>query len=98
HYIKTGLDKMAPVAILLIGTGNIAGIIENYRIDAVLIHALESLGLPAFALAPVSGIFMSAAIASTTAGATVASNVFAATILDTGVAALRGAMMIHAGS
>ncbi|HLR08726.1 MAG TPA: SLC13 family permease [Bacillota bacterium] len=98
HYIKTGLEKMAPVAILLIGTGTLAGIIENSRIDAVLIHALESLGLPAFALAPISGIFMSAATASTTAGATVASNVFAATILDTGVAALGGAMMIHAGS
>src|SRR5690625_748169 len=98
QFIKTGLEKMAPVAILLIGTGTLAGIIENSRLDTVLIDTLEAIGLPAFALAPISGIFMSAATASTTAGATVASNVFASTILDTGVAALGGAVMVHAGS
>ncbi|MFD1334433.1 GntP family permease [Oceanobacillus iheyensis] len=97
-YIKTGLEKMAPVAILLIGTGTLAGIIQNSRIDTVLISALEGLGLPAFSLAPVSGIFMSGATASTTAGATVASSVFASTLLEMGVAALGGAAMIHAGS
>ncbi|WP_419892945.1 GntP family permease [Oceanobacillus kimchii] len=97
-YIKTGLEKMAPVAILLIGTGTLAGIIQNSRIDTVLINALEGLGLPAFSLAPVSGIFMSGATASTTAGATVASSVFASTLLEMGVAALGGAAMIHAGS
>lgn len=97
-YIITGLEKMAPVAILLVGTGTIAGIIENSRIDTVLVNALDGLGLPAFALAPISGIFMSAATASTTAGATVASSVFAPTLLDAGVAALGGGAMIHAGS
>ncbi|MFS0750518.1 GntP family permease [Oceanobacillus sp. 1P07AA] len=97
-YIKTGLEKMAPVAILLIGTGTLAGIIQNSSIDTVLISALEGLGLPAFSLAPVSGIFMSGATASTTAGATVASSVFASTLLEMGVAALGGAAMIHAGS
>lgn len=97
-YIKTGLEKMAPVAILLIGTGTLAGIIQNSTIDTVLIHTLEGLGLPAFTLAPISGVFMSAATASTTAGATVASSVFASTLLEMGVAAIGGAAMIHAGS
>lgn len=97
-YIKSGLEKMAPVAILLIGTGTLAGIIQNSRIGDVLIETLSSLGLPAFALAPISGIFMSGATASTTAGATVASSVFAATLVESGVAALGGAAMIHAGA
>src|SRR5699024_4988050 len=35
QFIKTGLEKMAPVAILLIGTGTLAGIIENSRLDTV---------------------------------------------------------------
>ncbi|SDZ61172.1 gluconate:H+ symporter, GntP family [Evansella caseinilytica] len=98
EYIKIGLGKMAPVAILLVGTGAIAGIISNSRIDTVLINALEGLGLPAFVLAPASGIFMSAATASTTAGAAVASSVFGSTVLELGVASLAGAAMVHAGA
>lgn len=97
-YLKIGLDKMAPVAILLIGTGTIAGIIQNSSIDKLLIHSLESIGLPSLALAPFSGILMSAATASTTAGATVASNVFAPTLLQTNVSAIGSAAMINSGS
>lgn len=97
-YIKSGLAKMAPVAILLIGTGTVAGIITNSKLDTVLIHVLEGFGLPAFALAPISGMFMSAATASTTAGSVVASSVFSGAILESGVAGLAGAAMIHAGA
>src|SRR5699024_11088721 len=89
---------MAIVAILLRRTGALTGVIENTRIDDVLIHAIDNLVLPEFALAHLSALFMPAATVAATAGATVASNVYAATILDTGVAALGGAMMIHAGS
>jgi gluconate:H+ symporter, GntP family len=98
EYIKSGLAKMAPVAILLIGTGAVAGIITNSRLDTALVGILENLGLPAFALAPISGVFMSAATASTTAGSAVASSVFGNTILESGVAGLAGAAMIHAGA
>ena len=41
---------------------------------------------------------MSLATASTTAGTVVASNVFSATLLELGVSALAGAVMIHAGA
>ncbi|KYG27739.1 GntP family permease [Alkalihalobacillus trypoxylicola] len=98
HFIKSGLGKMAPVAVLLIGTGAVAGIITNSTLDVALIGMLESLGLPAFALAPVSGIFMSAATASTTAGSAVASSVFGGAIIESGVAGLAGAAMVHAGA
>ncbi|TWI53960.1 GntP family permease [Halalkalibacter nanhaiisediminis] len=98
QYAISGLNKMSAVAILLIGTGAIAGIISNSGLRNVLVNGLDSLGLPAYVLAPASGIFMSAATASTTAGSAVASSVFGATILELGVAGLAGAAMIHAGA
>ena len=97
-YAIAGLGKMSGVAIMLLGTGTLAGIIANSGLKDVLINGLEALGLPAFVLAPVSGIFMSAATASTTAGTAVASQVFGSTILEMGVTALAGAAMVHAGA
>jgi gluconate:H+ symporter, GntP family len=98
EYAISGLNKMSGVAIMLLGTGTLAGIIANSSLKDVIIHALTSSGLPAYLLAPVSGIFMSAATASTTAGTAVASGVFGSTILGLGISALAGAAMIHAGA
>ncbi|MBT2692412.1 SLC13 family permease [Bacillus sp. ISL-55] len=97
-YAVAGLGKMSGVAIMLLGTGTLAGIIANSGLKDVLINSLDALGLPAFVLAPVSGIFMSAATASTTAGTAVASQVFGSTILEMGVTAIAGAAMVHAGA
>ncbi|NKE04330.1 GntP family permease [Mesobacillus selenatarsenatis] len=97
-YAIAGLNKMSGVAIMLLGTGTLAGIIANSGLKDVLINSLDALGLPAFVLAPASGIFMSAATASTTAGTAVASQVFGSTILEMGVTALAGAAMVHAGA
>ncbi|MBE5099297.1 GntP family permease [Priestia aryabhattai] len=97
-YAISGLGKMSGVAIMLLGTGTLAGIIANSQLKDVIIHALSAIGLPAYVLAPVSGIFMSAATASTTAGTAVASQVFGSTILELGVSALAGAAMVHAGA
>ena len=96
-YAISGLGKMSGVAIMLLGTGTLAGIIANSQLKDVIIHGLSAIGLPAYVLAPVSGIFMSAATASTTAGTAVASQVFGSTILELGVSALAGAAMVHAG-
>lgn len=93
-----GLSKMAPVAILLIGTGAVAGIITNSTLGAVLIDGVANLGLPVYLLAPISGIVMSAATASTTSGSIVASSVFSSPLLASGFSALGGAAMIHAGA
>jgi GntP family gluconate:H+ symporter len=98
NYAVSGLGKMSGVAIMLLGTGTLAGIIANSGLKDILIDGLNILGLPGYVLAPVSGIFMSAATASTTAGTAVASQVFGSTILDMGVSALAGAAMIHAGA
>ena len=56
------------------------------------------MNMPAFVLAPLSGILMAAATASTTAGTTIASQTFGATLMAQGVPALAGGAMIHAGA
>ncbi|MGI2260450.1 GntP family permease [Shewanella sp. GXUN23E] len=94
----SGLSRMAPVAVMLLGTGTLAGIIANSGLKSGLIDALTASGLPSYLLAPVSGAMMSLATASTTAGTAVASSVFSQTILELGVPALAGAAMIHAGA
>lgn len=98
RYAVSGLGKMAPVAIMLLGTGALAGIIANSGLKDVLIQGLEHSGLPSYILAPISGALMSLATASTTAGTAVASNVFSGTLLELGVSGLAAAAMIHAGA
>lgn len=93
-----GLSKVVGVSILLIGTGTIAGIIKASALQYDVINALEALSMPAFILAPLSGVLMAAATASTTAGATIAAQTFAPTLIAEGVPALAAAAMIHAGS
>ncbi|GAB6087201.1 GntP family permease [Alkaliphilus crotonatoxidans] len=97
-YLEFGLGKMSGVAMLLIGTGTLAGIIAHSTLKDVIIQSLNSVGLPAFLLAPISGILMGAASASSTAGTALASQVFGETILSYGVAALAAGAMIHSGS
>ena len=96
--IGYGLEKMSFVAILLIGTGTIAGIIKASTIKDVLLDALAHTHLGEVLIAPVSGALLSAATASTTAGATVASSSFASIITATGIAAVWGAAMTNAGA
>ncbi|HHF4587279.1 TPA: GntP family permease [Haemophilus influenzae] len=97
-YAINGLSKMTPVAIMLLGTGALAGIIANSGLKEVLIQGLEHSGLPSYILAPISGVLMSLVTASTTAGTAVAANVFSSTLLELGVSSLAGAAMIHAGA
>ena len=98
EYITFGLSKMMPVAILLIGTGTVAGIIKASTLQTTTISMLNALHMPSFLLAPISGILMSAATASTTSGATIASATFGSAIMSSGVSALGGAAMVHAGA
>lgn len=96
--VEYGLSKMTSVAILLVGTGTIAGIIKASSMKDVIINLLSNSPLSEVFIAPISGILMSAATASSTAGATIASSSFAPTILATGVTALWGAAMVNSGA
>ncbi len=97
-FTEFGLSKVIGVSILLIGTGTIAGIIKASALQFDVINILEALNMPAFVLAPLAGILMAGATASTTAGATIASQTFAPTLTSAGVPALAAAAMIHAGA
>lgn len=98
NYCIFGLGKMTGVAVLLLGTGTISGIIANSALKTVLTDFLTSTGAPAFLLAPLAGILMSGATASTTSGTAVGSQVFGSTLLGLGVPAINSAAMIHAGA
>lgn len=96
--LSYGLGKMSTIAILLIGTGALAGVIKASTIKDILIDLLAGWSNGGTIMAPLSGTLMCAATASTTAGATIASASFAQSILGAGVAAIWGAAMINAGS
>lgn len=93
-----GLEKMSVVAILLVGTGTLAGVIKASAIKDVLISMLSGWEAAVTLLAPLSAILMSAATASTTAGATVSSASFAPSVLGAGVPAVPAAAMTNAGA
>lgn len=93
-----GLSKVIGVSILLIGTGTLAGIIKASALQHDMIHLLEIMNMPTFVLAPLSGILMAGATASTTSGATIASQTFSGILVEAGVPALSGAAMVHAGA
>lgn len=97
-YTEFGLTKVIGVSVLLIGTGTIAGIIKASALQYDVITVIEQMNMPMFILAPFSGILMAGATASTTAGATIASQTFAPTLLSQGVPALSAAAMVHAGA
>ncbi len=93
-----GLEKMSGIAILLVGTGTLAGIIKASAIKDVLVGMLAGWSNGGTFMAPIAGALMSAATASTTAGATIASASFGEAILAAGVAAAWGAAMTNAGA
>lgn len=97
-YFNFGLSKVMPVAVLLIGTGTIAGIIKNSNLQTDVIALLNATNMPILLLAPISGILMAGATASTTAGATIASSTFSSAILESGIPAVSGGAMVHAGA
>lgn len=98
EYSEYGFSKVIGVCALLIGTGTLAGIISKSNLQTDMIALITLLHLPAFVLAPVSGILMGAATASTTAGSTIASRTFAQALTQANVPSLNAAAMLHAGA
>lgn len=96
--LSVGLQKMSGIAVLLVGTGALAGVIKASCLKDIMIGAVDGIGVSGFILAPLSSILMCAASASTTAGATLASASFAPSIMEMGVSAILGAAMINAGA
>ena len=97
-YTASGLNKMTGVAILLIGAGAIAGIISQSDLSGVIVSGIEATGISGTFLAPIAGILMGAATASTSTGSIVAAGTFGEAILAMGVAPISAAVMVHTGA
>lgn len=93
-----GIAKMSGIAILLVGTGTLAGVVQKSTLKDMILEMMRFANLPEMTIAPVSGALMSAATASTTAGASVAAASFADSIMAAGITAVAGAAMINAGA
>lgn len=96
--LRYGLEKMSGVAVLLVATGTLAGIVKNSCLSEVLIGWLSSWQGGEMLMAPVSSILMAGATASTTAGATISSSSFGTAVLATGISAVWAAAMTNAGA
>lgn len=97
-YTNSGLNKMTGVALVLIGAGGIAGIISNSNLSNVIVSSIKVLGISSTFLAPISGVLMSGATASTATGAIVAAGTFGKAILSSGIEPLSAAVMVHTGA
>jgi gluconate:H+ symporter, GntP family len=97
-YATFGIEKIMGIVIILLGTGAVSGIIAGSTFKNDIIYLMTTFQIPNFLLAPISGIIMGAATASTTSGTAVASSVFGQTLLSMKFTALASAAMIHTGA
>lgn len=97
-YAWVGMTRMTDVVLILIGAGAIGATITSSNLPQLLIKGVEASHMPGVLLAPISGILMAAATASTSTGVILATGSFAKAILGFGVAPLAAAAMVHTGA
>nr|WP_255471413.1 MULTISPECIES: hypothetical protein [unclassified Gilliamella] len=97
-YTKSGIDKMTPTVLILIGAGAIAGLIGASNLAGQVIHIIQSMGISGYYLSPISGILMATATASTSTGVILATGTFGSTITNMGIPAISAAVMMHTGA
>jgi gluconate:H+ symporter, GntP family len=97
-YCTAGLNRMTPTILIIIGAGAIGGLITASDLPEQVVALVESSGISGTFLAPIAGILMAAATASTSTGVILATGSFSDAILNTGVAPLAAAVMTHAGA
>lgn len=98
NYCSAGLNRMTPTILIIIGAGAIGGLITASDLPKEVVALVQSSGISGTFLAPIAGILMAAATASTSTGVILATGSFSSAILNTGVAPLAAAVMTHAGA
>ncbi|WP_059050333.1 GntP family permease [Paenibacillus senegalimassiliensis] len=98
EYCAAGLNRMTPTILIIIGAGAIGGLITASTLPAEVVALVESSGLSGTFLAPIAGILMAGATASTSTGVILATGSFSDAIINTGVAPLAAAVMVHSGA
>lgn len=97
-FITIGLEKMTPTILILIGAGAIGGVITASDLSVQVVHLIQQSGISGTLLAPIAGILMAGATASTSTGTILASGSFGASILEMGVQPVSAAVMVHTGA
>ncbi|GAB6092270.1 GntP family permease [Furfurilactobacillus curtus] len=97
-YTKSGMDRMTDVVLILIGAGAIGGLITASTLPAAIVSLIKMSGISGTFLAPIAGILMAAATASTSTGVILATGSFGKAILSFGTAPLAAAVMVHTGA
>jgi GntP family gluconate:H+ symporter len=97
-YTASGIEKMTATVLILIGAGAIAGLIGASTLSQQVIALINTAGISGTFLAPISGILMAAATASTSTGVILATGTFSSTILHMGYSPLSSAVMMHTGA
>ncbi|MFC6275398.1 GntP family permease [Levilactobacillus tangyuanensis] len=97
-YTKAGMARMTDVVLILIGAGAIGGLITTSTLPALIVHLIKVSGISGTFLAPIAGILMAAATASTSTGVILATGSFGKAILAFGTAPLAAAVMVHTGA
>ncbi|RSX50010.1 GntP family permease [Bifidobacterium callimiconis] len=97
-YTKAGLARMTDVVLILIGAGAIGGLITNSDLSTQIVNLIKAWGVSGSLLAPLAGILMAAATASTSTGVILGSSSFGSSILDFGVTPVAAAVTMQAGA
>ncbi|KRL03614.1 GntP family permease [Liquorilactobacillus capillatus] len=97
NFAKSGIDRMTDVVLILIGAGTIGATITSSDLPAKIISLINMSHISGVLLAPIAGILMAAASASTSTGVILATGSFSKAILGFGVSPLAAATMIHTG-
>lgn len=96
-FAKAGVGRMTDVVLILIGAGAIGATITSSDLPAQIIRLIKLSGISGTFLAPISGILMAAAAASTSTGVILATGSFSKAILGFGVSPIAAAAMVHTG-
>lgn len=97
-YSTIGLERMTATILILIGAGAIAGLIAASNLSAQVVHLIEVAGISGTFLAPISGVLMAAATASTSTGVILATGTFGGAISHVGISSISAAVMVHTGA
>ena len=98
QYMAKGLSRMTDVVLILIGAGAIAGLISVSDLPQKVVQIVQASGVSGTFLAPIAGILMAAATASTSTGVILASNSFSKSIMSFGISGTGAAAMVHTGA
>ena len=98
QYMQKGLARMTDVVMILIGAGAIAGLVSASNLPQKVVEIVQASGISGTFLAPIAGILMAAATASTSTGVILASNSFSKSILSFGISGTGAAAMVHTGA